>query len=87
MIKNEKQINKSLQKLMRQGIISDKIYQRLRSTGSQPARFYGLAKVHRKDTSLRPVFSIPGSNDINSEGKIRRCTKLGSVQKNQWSKI
>ena len=46
-IKNEKQINNSLQQLMKQGKISDKIYQRLRSTGSQPARLYGLAKVHK----------------------------------------
>ena len=37
-IKNEKQINNSLQQLMKQGKIGDKIDQRLRSTGSQPAR-------------------------------------------------
>ena len=37
-IKNEKQINNNLQQLMKQGKIRDKIYQRLRSTGSQPAR-------------------------------------------------
>ena len=61
-IKNEKQINNSLQQLMKQGKISDKIYQRLRSTGSQPASLYGLAKVHKKETPLRPVLSIPGSN-------------------------
>ena len=59
MIKNEKQINNSLQQLMKQGKISDKIYQRLRSTGSQPACLYGLAKVRKKDTPLRPVRSIP----------------------------
>ena len=51
-IKNEKQVNNSLQQLMKQGEISDKIYQRLRSTGSQPARFYGVAKVYKKDTPL-----------------------------------
>ena len=65
MIKNEKQINNSLQQLMKQGKISDKIYQRLRSTGSQPARLYGLAKVHKKDSHLRPVLSIPGSSYEN----------------------
>ena len=59
-IKNEKQINNSLEQLMKQGKIGDKIYQRLRSTGSQPASLYGLAKVHKKDTPLRPVISIPG---------------------------
>ena len=64
-IKNEKQINKSLQQLMEQGKISDKIYQRLRSTGSQRAKFYGLAKENKQDTPLRPVRSIPGSSYEN----------------------
>ena len=50
---------------MKQGKFNDKIYQRLRSTGSQPARPYGLAKVHKKDTPLRPVLSIPGSSYEN----------------------
>ena len=54
-IKNEKHIIDSLQQLRKQKKISDKIYRRLRSTGSQPARLYGLAKVHKKDTHLRPV--------------------------------
>ena len=38
-----------------------KVYEALRSTGAQPARLYGLAKVHKKGTPLRPVLSIPGS--------------------------
>ena len=62
-IKKEKQI--SLQQLLKQGRTRDKIYQRLRSTGSQPARLYGLAKVHKKDTTLRPDVSIPGSSYKN----------------------
>ena len=64
-ITNEKQINNSLQQLMKQGKSSDKIYQRFRSTESQPARLYGLAKVHKKDTPLRLVLSIPGSSYEN----------------------
>ena len=51
-IKNEKQIDNSLQQLMKQGKINDKIYQRLRSTGLQSAGLYGLAKVHKKRTPL-----------------------------------
>ena len=31
------------------------------STGTQLARLYGLDKVHKKETPLRPVLSIPGS--------------------------
>ena len=37
----------------------------MRSTGGQPARFYGLAKVHKEDTPLRPVLSLPGSSYYN----------------------
>ena len=36
----------------------------MRSTGGQPARLYGLAKVHR-NTPLRPVLSLPGSSYYN----------------------
>ena len=32
------------------------------STGGQPARLYGLAKVHKAETPLRPVLSLPGSS-------------------------
>ena len=63
--KNEKQLNNSMQQLMKQGKISDKIYQRLRSTGSQPARLYGLAKVHKRSTHLQPVLSILGTSYKN----------------------
>ena len=32
-----------------------------RSTGGQPARLFGLAKVHKANTPLRLVLSLPGS--------------------------
>ena len=38
-----------------------KVYEGLRSTGAQPARLYGLAKVPKKESPLGPVLSIPGS--------------------------
>ena len=50
---------------MKQGKISDKIYQGLSSTGSQPTRLFGLANSHKKDTALRHVLSIPGSSYKN----------------------
>ena len=40
-------------------------YTRLRSTGAQPARLYGLAKVHKQGTPLRLVLSLPGSSYDN----------------------
>ena len=59
--KNEKELNKELLVMRKKGKIPIKVYEDLRSTGTQPARFYGLAEVHKKETPLRPAFSIPGS--------------------------
>ena len=64
-IRTEKLINSSLHQLMKQGEISEKIYHRLRATGLQPARLYGLADVHKIGTPLRPVLSTPGSSYEN----------------------
>ena len=45
--------------------ISQNLYTRMRSTGGQAARLYGLAKVHRVNTPGRPVLSLPGSSYYN----------------------
>ena len=45
--------------------IGEAMITRLRSTGVQPARLYGLAKVHKQDTPLRPVLSAPSSSYDN----------------------
>ena len=37
----------------------------MRSTGGQPARLYGLAKIHKAETPLRPVLLLPGSSYEN----------------------
>ena len=50
---------------MRQGKICEKIYHSFRTTRSQPARLYGLAKVHKIGMPLRLVLSIPGSSYEN----------------------
>ena len=45
--------------------ISDQLCSKMRSRGGQPARLYGLAKVHKDETPLRPVLSLPGSSYEN----------------------
>ena len=40
-------------------------YAKMKPTGSKPPRLYGLAKVHKQDTPLRPVLSMPGSAYYN----------------------
>ena len=68
-IKEEERINNCLLKLMKAGKISEDFYQKARSVGGQPARLYGLAKVHKKDVPLRPIVSMPGSTYDNL-GKV-----------------
>ena len=64
-MKIEKDINKELLAMKKKDEISEAMYNRLRSTGAQPARLYGLAKVHKQGTPLRPVLSLPGSSYDN----------------------
>ena len=61
LVKSEDSFNKKLMQLMKNDKISQDFYSRVRSTGAQPARLYGLAKVHKQNTPLRPILSLPGS--------------------------
>ena len=54
-IQIEQDINKELLATKKKDEISEALYIRLRSTGAQPARQYGLAKVHKQGTPLRRV--------------------------------
>ena len=60
-LKEEERVCQVLTKLKKEGKISDSLFDELKPTGSQPPRLYGLAKVHKKDTPLRPIVSMPGS--------------------------
>ena len=57
--KVEKLTSSSLHQLLKQRKVSEKIYQRLRTTGSQPVRLYGLANVSKNGTPFQLVLSIP----------------------------
>ena len=61
----EKDINKELLAMKKKNEISEALYTRLRSTGAQPARLYGLAKVNKQGIPPRPVLSLPGRSYDN----------------------
>ena len=86
--KTETAFNKELQVLYKNGKIEKEFYERSRSCGAQPARLYGLAKVHKERIPLRPVLSLPGSsyekltNDLSRLFKdIPECQIKCSTQK------
>ena len=43
--------------VLKQNILTEEQYNTIRPTGSQPAILYGLPKVHKPNTPLRPVMS------------------------------
>ena len=47
-----------LKELRELGKIDSDIYEKMYPTGSQPARSYGLAKVHKNTTPVRHVLSM-----------------------------
>ena len=60
-LKEEERVIDILKSLHQDNKIDDNLLEKLRPRGSQPARLYGLAKVHKADTPMRPVLSMPGS--------------------------
>ena len=60
-LKEEERIITALKRLHEEDNISAELYDKLKPKGSQPARLYGLAKVHKAAVPVRPVLSMPGS--------------------------
>ena len=51
--------------LNKKGEIDDVCYKQLRPTGSIPSQLYGLPKIHKDKTPLRPIISQIGSYTYN----------------------
>ena len=60
-IKEHERVREVLTELRDSGKIQEELCDQLKTCGSQPPRIYGLAKVHKANTPLRPVLSMPGS--------------------------
>ena len=46
LLEAEKELNGKLSEFLKDGKIDQKFYDRSRSCGAQPAKLYGLAKIH-----------------------------------------
>ena len=60
-LKEEERVVEVLNNLKKEGKISEDLFKELKPTGSQAPRLYGLAKVHKDGTPLRPIVAFPGS--------------------------
>ena len=58
-LKEEERIITILKSLHEEDNISTELFDKLKPKGSQPARLYGLAKVHKAAVPVRPVLSMP----------------------------
>lgn len=56
----ENRLSRKLKGLEKSGEITQGTYQRVRPSGSQPPRIYGLPKIHKPDVPLRPIVSCIG---------------------------
>ena len=67
LIVEEDKLNRQLLQLHKMGKISAEILSKTRSVGAQPARLYGLAKVHKttENPPYRPILSMPNSYKTN----------------------
>ena len=70
LLKEEERVVNELKRLKREGRIDGTLYHKLKPRGSQPARLYGLAKVHKSTTPVRPVLSMPGSCYFKTAEKV-----------------
>ena len=74
--KEEDRIIGILKSLLKEGKIDQTLYDQMKPTGSQPARMYGLAKVHKKNTPVRPVLSMPGSAYYKVALYVAKCFSI-----------
>ena len=75
-MKEEEKVIETLKQLRKDNKISENLFNKLKPIGSQPPRLYGLAKVHKNNTPLRPVVSMPGSPYHNVAKQVAQWLSL-----------
>ncbi|CAF3715913.1 unnamed protein product [Rotaria sp. Silwood1] len=77
---HEDRLIRKLKQLKNNGFITEKEYNFCRPTGSQPARIYGLPKIHKIGAPLRPIVSASGTFNYNLAKLL--ANKLDHLRKN-----
>ena len=64
-----------LKTIKTQGGISEALYKKLYPTGAGVPKFYGLPKIHKKETPLRPIVSSIGAVSYATSKELARILK------------
>ena len=64
-----------LKTIKTQGEINEALYKKLYPTGAGVPKFYGLPKIHKKETPLRPIVSSIGSVSYATSKELARILK------------
>jgi hypothetical protein len=76
-IAEEDRLIRKLRQMKERGFINEAEYNHCYPTGSQPARLYGLPKVHKTGTPLRPILSASGTFNFGiAQLLVRRLSHL-----------
>ena len=85
----EDRLIRKLKQLKTDGFITEKEYKFCRPTGSQPARIYGLPKIHKVGKPLRPIVSSIGTFNYKLAkllaNKLDHLRKTDTIIKNTFT--
>ena len=73
--KQKARLIKLLRNIKAQGGITEEQYKKMYPTGAGAPKFYGLPKIHKQDTSLRPIVSSTGTVSYNTSKELARILK------------
>ena len=73
--KQKARLIKLLRNIKAQGGITEEQYKKMYPTGSRAPKFYGLPKIHKQDTPLRPIVSSTGTVSYNTSKELARTLK------------
>ena len=76
---HEDQTNRYLYKLLQDKAIDKPLYDHLHLSSSRPGILYGLPKIHKKDTSLRPILSSIGTCGYKISSANTRTTNIKPI--------
>ena len=73
--KQKARLIKLLKNIKAEGGINEETYKRMYPTGAGSPKFYGLPKIHKLDTPLRPIVSSTGTVSYNTAKELAKILK------------